>query len=232
MQIVKRFLKNKKLVVVVVIIAPLVLAAATMLLSSSFRYSADAGCTTEVPLYKQTASPWGDDAYGYKDEAQREPATIASSGCGPTSLAMVLAYLMKNPAMKPDAAARYCLQNNYRPPGGGTDPACFNAYAREKGFRAEQIDANRTKQLLRQSIPIIMVVKNCQIGADGRGRYTGSRDDVGGHYIVLKKIRQAMVNGQEKTIVEINDPNKNNLWDYPENIFGSCAKRGYWYIHR
>ncbi len=229
---IKKIVKNQKIYWGMVIVAFLLLAGLPFILQGS-KYSADASCETGVPIFKQTAYKGLDDngnvikaAYLYgrrkNSSGQWIKADIASSGCGPTALAMVLAYKMGNGNMTPDVAASYCLNNGFRPPDGGTHPDCFDAYAREKGFKADEVSSREAKNLLRKGIPIIMTVGGCQ-----QGKYTS-----GGHYIVLTLIRDEVVDGKTKTIVLINDPNKDNTWDYPENIFNSCYRNGYWFIHK
>ncbi len=180
-----------------------------------------------VPLYKQT---WYNDPvkdkYGLMVDDKtgvKSPATIATSGCGPTSAAMVLSYWTSQ-QITPETTAKYCLDNGYRRTDGGTYnfPGCLAALAKQYNLQILKQSASDAKRHLKwhslspsnYSLPIIMTIGDCQ-----NQKYTK-----GSHYIVLTKI--------VGDTVYINDPHNNNTQDTVENIFNSCTLNGYWYIHK
>lgn len=107
-------------------------------------------------------------------QAYGRTSTIASSGCGPTSMAMVLTYLMGE-EITPIDTARYSEQHGYRVEGNGTYAGLFPAMAAEYGLNCTQ--ENPTAQNIINSLS----EGNIIIAHMGPGTFTK-----GGHYIVLK----------------------------------------------
>jgi hypothetical protein len=220
----------KKILVWLVVAFP-VIAAFTFVTGTYFynkaSISADtasSGCS--VPAYKQTAGSWAGMSYGMKvndNTGEKTPATVASSGCGPTAAAMVLKYWTNNSEVTPGVTAKHCLDNGYRRTDGGpyNFPGCLSSLANRYHLKVDKISASDAQSKLKWHsqgtdhylLPIIMTVGPCL-----SKKYTAAS-----HYIVLTKI----VGGT----VYINDPNKNNTSDSVSNIFESCAQNGYWYIH-
>lgn len=111
------------------------------------------------------------DSYGYG-------STIASSGCGPTSMAMVLKYFGED--VDPVDTANWSLEHGYRVPNNGTAWAYFDAIAEEYGIECEQAAVNKQNvmQNLEEGKVIIMSM--------GPGHFTK-----GGHFIVLTGIDES-----------------------------------------
>lgn len=110
----------------------------------------------------------------YANYAYGATGTIASSGCGPTSMAMVLTYLTGE-QITPVETAAYSLQHGYRIQGSGTTAALFPAMAKEYGLNC--VAQSPTPQNIIQSLSEGKII----IAHMGKGTFTN-----GGHYIVLK----------------------------------------------
>jgi Papain-like cysteine protease AvrRpt2. len=140
--------------------------------------STPANGTGTVPLFKQFKydSPYG--ACG----------TIKSSGCGPTSAAMVISSYGKS--VDPPTMAGLFADNGFRICGQGTayeaftSPTTLNKF----GMVGTSVDQDAMMALLRKNIPIIVAV--------GPSIFTKS-----GHFIVLTGI-------DPDGNITINDPNK------------------------
>jgi peptidoglycan hydrolase-like protein with peptidoglycan-binding domain len=62
--------------------------------------------------------------YGYKDAARKDPATVASSGCGLLALTNAIYYL-NGKFIEPENLARFSLNNGHRIDGVGTNGSTF-----------------------------------------------------------------------------------------------------------
>ena len=97
--------------------------------------------------------------------------TIGSSGCGPTSAAMVVSSIKGT--ITPDVMANLFVQNGYRSANNGSYWSVYRAVADEFNIGyTETSDINKALDLLRNNNYII-----CSVG---NGLFT-----TGGHYIVL-----------------------------------------------
>ena len=134
----------------------------------------------QIPHYLQTNYP--SIPYG--------GGSIASSGCGPTSFAMIASYLTGSTITPVDAVA-WC-GNAYYAPGAGTYWSYFQAASEHFGCGTvtQTTDANAVLQALSQGCPVI--------SSQGPGLFTS-----GGHFIVLRGITAS---GK----VLVNDPNDND----------------------
>ena len=117
----------------------------------------------QIPHYLQTDYP--SIPYG--------GGSIASSGCGPTSFAMIASYLTGSTITPVDAVA-WC-GNAYYAPGAGTYWSYFQAASEHFGCGTvtQTTDANAVLQALSQGCPVI--------SSQGPGLFTS-----GGHFIVLR----------------------------------------------
>lgn len=131
-----------------------------------------------VPLLKQWDERWANISYG--------DSTIARSGCGPTSFAMIArAY---NIDIFPPDAADFAVANGYYPSDGGTSWGFFAAAGGRFGIPMHQTsEPEEVLQALKRGIPCI--------GSHGPGEFTES-----GHFIVY-----AYVTNDNQVMV--NDPN-------------------------
>ena len=147
--------------------------------------------------------------YNYK-QSYGYGTTIASAGCGPTSMAMILTYLLGT-TIDPVETANWSLNNGGRCPGNGTYWSYFPKISKAYGIECDQmgVSTNNIVSNLQAGKPIIMSM--------GPGHFTS-----GGHYIVLRGLTS-----DGKVIVS--DPNSetrsNQVWDI--SVFLSEGK-GMW----
>lgn len=119
-----------------------------------------------IPLFIQWDKRWGKNVYG--------DGTIASNGCGPTALAMVIAGLTKRSDMYPNVLAEYSMRRGFYVPGVGSSWELMTQAALDYGLQVQTIDMDETAILvkLHANHPII-----CSVGP---GDFTAI-----GHFIVL-----------------------------------------------
>ena len=148
----------------------------------------------QIPHYLQT--DYGNIPYG--------GGSIASSGCGPTSLAMIASYLTDTTITPADAVA-WC-GNSYYMPGVGTYWSYFQAAANHFGCGSvtQTSDANQVLQALSEGHPVI--------SSQRAGLFTS-----GGHFIVLRG-----VTADSKVLV--NDPNDNSSKNYINREFDMMSE--------
>ena len=148
----------------------------------------------QIPHYLQT--DYGNIPYG--------GGSIASSGCGPTSFAMIASYLTGNTITPPDAVA-WC-GNSYYKPGGGTYWSYFQAAASHFGCGSvtQTSNANTVLQALSEGCPVI--------SSQRAGLFTS-----GGHFIVLRGVT---ANGK----VLVNDPNDSDAKNYINREFDMMSE--------
>lgn len=143
----------------------------------------------KYPLLLQYDTRWGYGMYG--DDV------IAINGCGPTSLAMVIAGLTGRNDITPYDIATYSYQNGYY--DAGTSWLLFTKGVKHYGIVGTEIPLSKSKMIneLEQGHPII-----CSMG---KGDFTTT-----GHIITIIGVKDG------KFI--INDPNSkkrsNILWSY------------------
>ena len=146
-----------------------------------------------VPLFLQWDERWGYGNYGKN--------TIVLSGCGPTSLAMVLVYLTKDKTLTPYKIAKMAEEKGYYVDNGGTTWDLMHYGSSNYGVHSKVLPLSKSAivNALNNNHPIILNV--------GPGDFTSK-----GHYIVLTEV----VNG----LFKVNDPNSiknsNKLWDYDD----------------
>ena len=148
----------------------------------------------QIPHYLQT--DYGNIPYG--------GGSIASSGCGPTSFAMIASYLTDTTITPADAVA-WC-GNSYYMPGVGTYWSYFQAAANHFGCGSvtQTSDANQILQALSEGHPVI--------SSQRAGLFTS-----GGHFIVLRG-----VTADSKVLV--NDPNDNSSKNYINREFDMMSE--------
>lgn len=148
----------------------------------------------QIPHYLQT--DYGNIPYG--------GSSISSSGCGPTSFAMVASYLTGTNITPPDAVA-WC-GNSYYEPGVGTRWSYFQAAA--KHFNCGRViqtsDANIVLSALSEGRPVI--------SSQHAGLFTSN-----GHFIVLRGIT---ANGK----ILVNDPNDSSNKNYINREFDMMSE--------
>lgn len=145
----------------------------------------------EVPLLIQWDDRWGYEKYG--------DFIIATDGCGPTSLAMVVVGLTGDISVTPYTVACFAEENGYYEPGVGSKWTLMTDGAQHFGVVGTELALCESVVYseLEAGNPII-----CSVGA---GDFTTN-----GHFIVLTGVQEGKI--------KVNDPNSrinsNKLWDY------------------
>ncbi len=157
------------------------------------------GISSEIPLFHQWDERWGSIPYG-------DHGTISSSGCGPTSAAMVITGLQgkmdgidKNGdgIADPSETARYAVSHGHRV-SEGTSWAFFEDIGHAAGLNVRQYSTSQYQKVLeelKQGHPVIASM--------GPGHFTSA-----GHFIVLVGV---LDDGK----IKVNDPNKQSCSDTP-----------------
>lgn len=161
------------------------------------------------PYYNQHAEPWGKEIY---TSTNNNSQTISSSGCGPTSMAMVMRSF--GGQTDPVKAARWSVANNYRTKNDGTSWGFFTEYPKNFNVTGRELGNNKAAVIdaLQKGYPVI--------SSQNPGRFTNNK-----HFIVLSGIDK---NGK----IYVNDPNsssKSHGWDQNE-IFPTG--KNYWSFSR
>lgn len=142
--------------------------------------------------YKQYDSRWGGLAYAVDGES----STIKSAGCGPTSLANVLAAIV-SPYIDPVTLAAWARYHNYKVKNNGTSHSFFKACAAAYSVTVRKINSaniyGRPQSQYHAQILAELQAGNWVIALMGKGNWTS-----GGHYIT--------VYGYDNGMVYINDP--------------------------
>lgn len=133
-----------------------------------------------VPLFVQWDKRWGYEKYSDN--------FFAASGCGPTTLSMVVVYLTHNREASPIAVAKYSKEAGYSVDGSGSSWTLISEGCRHYGVKAKTValDESRMKAELDEGHPIVVNV--------GPGDFTDT-----GHFMVIT--------GYDDEGFSINDPN-------------------------
>lgn len=136
--------------------------------------------------FSQRDPRWANTPYNGKGENDK---TIKSSGCGPTSAAMVVSSLTGK-YVDPVTACDYSQKNGFKHANVGTSWDFFRSFGNQYGveFKSTGTDANSIKAALSQRIPVIL-------SGAGSAPFTS-----GGHFIVGAGLSP---DGQ----ILVNDPN-------------------------
>ena len=167
--------------------------------------------------YKQNDSKWGGLSYAVDGER----STIKSAGCGPTSLADVLAAIV-SPYIDPVTLAAWARYHNYKVKNSGTSYSFFVPCAKAYGVTVRRLNTSNVYGVPWNGVHEQALAElhkgNWLIACMGKGNWTSS-----GHYIV--------VYGYENGYVYINDPasaaakRAKNTWE----LFKSQVKY-YWAV--
>lgn len=150
------------------------------------------GMFPEVPLYFQ---------HDYQNVPYGSYGTVGTHGCGITSLAMVLSYLLGRPILPDELAAQYGKYNTEGGSDWGLMTDCPNDYGlTTKQCSWEDWNNGYVEDALRNG----QVVIACVSDNNGNSIFTSS-----GHYIVLTGIT-------EDGKILVNDPNRYNYPEYNE----------------
>ncbi|WP_243641192.1 C39 family peptidase [Xylanivirga thermophila] len=168
----------------------------------------------DVVYYNQADSRWKDKPYG-------KTGTIGRSGCGPTSLAMVISTL-GNKIVNPVEMARWSYKNGYYAEGAGSMHKLIPAGAISYGLNVEGVGTNAEK--------IIHALSNKKlvIAIMGKGHFTKA-----GHFIVLRGITEE---GKILVADPISIKRSEQEWDLElilrEAKKGADARGPFWVVWR
>ena len=167
--------------------------------------------------YKQNDSKWGGLSYSVDGER----STVKSAGCGPTSLADVLAAIV-SPYIDPVTLASWARYHNYKVKNSGTSYSFFVPCAKAYGVTVRRLNTTNVYGIpwsgTHDKARAELQKGNWLIACMGKGNWTSS-----GHYIV--------VYGYKDGYVYINDPastaakRAKNTWE----LFKSQVKY-YWAV--
>lgn len=142
--------------------------------------------------YLQSDPEWGQSDYS----ADGEKRTIATSGCGPTCMAMVAASLADT-TRTPAHTAAWAKNHGFKYPNQGTAYSYFSAHAKKFGLTITQL--NSSSVYGNTSAAVHKKAKSALAGGDwliccmGPGNWTK-----GGHYVLVYALKDGKV--------YINDP--------------------------
>ena len=155
-------------------------------------YSEDVGdYEGNIPRLFQWDERWGYGSYG--------TSSIAVSGCGPTSLSMVVVALKKDKTITPYKVAKLAEEKGYYVENSGTTWDLIREGAKDYGLKVNELPLSESsmKNALNNGHYIICNMR--------KGDFT-----INGHYIVIAGVE----NGKFK----VNDPNSllrsNMLWEF------------------
>lgn len=142
----------------------------------------------EIPLYHQNDYP--DSPFG--------SSTVAESGCGPTSMAMITSYMTKSAIFPNEIASKY---GSYYVKGKGSSHSLFSKAASDYGFHCKSLKVNAQIIIneLAAGHPVIITV--------GKGKFTK-----GGHIMVIRGLT-------DEGEFLLNDPNKKNYVKFGTDKF-------------
>lgn len=172
-----------------------------------------ADLSSEIPLFIQWDERWGNIAYGGS-------GTIATSGCGPTSAAMVITGLSGNLTgldrngdgiLDPSESAAYSVANGFRIDNQGTSWGFFSNIGAKAGLKVRQYTPSDYQTVLQELQAGHPVIASMTPGVFTRG----------GHFIVLTGVAP---DGK----IRVNDPNSpdksKQTWDFNSIIVAQAAQ--------
>lgn len=149
--------------------------------------------TSSVPLLYQFDKRWGYQEYS--------GGLLGYTGCGPTSLSMVLMYLTKDTAITPAKVAEYATEAGYSCDGSGSYWTLMSEGCEHYGVSSFEVPLNEGSMIeaLEAGQPIICIM--------GAGEFTDN-----GHFIVLTDY----VDGKFKVNDCFSPSRSKKLWSYDE----------------
>lgn len=155
----------------------------------------------KLPLYLQTDKRWSNKHYGN--------STIGVSGCGITSVAMVVTGLTGQTVIPPEVAT-WATRSGYYINGVGSSWELMTGAGKKWGLKVEQLSKNNPQRIINElskGNPIIVSM--------GRGNFTRS-----GHLMVLR----GMKNGKVMILDPYSKQKSEQLWDLSLIISQSSKK--------
>lgn len=160
--------------------------------------------SSKLPYFSQFDKRWGNLSYG--------SSNIKNSGCGPTSLAMVIAGLTGRTDINPKQMADWSVKNGHRAEGAGSYWSLMTQGGKAYGLDVTAVsrkNPNAVMQALSEGNPVIVSM--------GKGHFTN-----GGHFIVLTGVTP---DGK----ITVHDPasqkRSNQAWDL-SIIMSESSKNG------
>lgn len=155
----------------------------------------------KLPLYLQTDARWANKPYG--------DSTIGVSGCGITSVAMVVTGLTGKTVTPPEVA-NWATRSGYYISGVGSSWSLMEGAGKKWGLKVEQISKNNPQRIVNE-----LSAGNPIIVSMGRGNFTRS-----GHIMVLR----GMKNGKVMILDPYSKQKSEQLWDLSLIISQSSKK--------
>jgi hypothetical protein len=186
--------------------------------------------------YEQFDSRWGRIVYGNSPG----DTTIAAAGCGPTSLAIVLQYLMNNGsrpqnatyAVTPPQTASYAATHG-RVSGHGTagDPMIRGIRQQWPEFDGSRVTLDEAAALLEEGKLIIFLCHGCRGYSRNRPLHRHPDVSYGGHYMVLAGVEGSRGPNQ---IFYVVDPGRSapRAMRFIKRIELSHHSGGFWWVYR
>ena len=186
--------------------------------------------------YQQFDQPWGDHVYGNLPD----DTTIAAAGCGPTSLAIVLQYLMNaapqqrnsSASISPLETATYAKDHG-RVSGQGTaaDPMIKGIAKQWPGFGGSKVALDEAVALLGEGKLIIWLCKGGHGWSRNRPLHRTPDRSYGGHYMVLAGVSG---NRGPKQLFNVVDPGANAERAMRFTTYDELRKNsgGFWWVYQ
>lgn len=133
-----------------------------------FTYDTVGKGVKKVVYFNQTEEPWGSMPYG--------TSTIGATGCGPTSMSIVISTLTGK-IVNPQTTCAFSMNNGEYVPGAGTAHSFIGNAASNWGLTCERVGKDRMDYVVQSLKEGKMVVEICEAYT-----ITGSGS---GHFIVL-----------------------------------------------
>lgn len=163
----------------------------------------DKDMLNNFPFLLQGDGRWGSSLYTAKGDSSQ---TIKSSGCGPTSMAMILRSYGHN--VSPIDTCNFSLNNGYRTANQGTSWGFFPAIAKAYGLECMDLgkDTSKVSKALDNGFPVIASMS--------KGTFTS-----GGHFI-------AIVGKDTNGNIVVNDPasKERSQKSWPLSLFAKEGK--------
>ena len=132
--------------------------------------------------YQQCDSRWAQIDYSAKGER----TNICESGCGPTSMAIILSFFLKREVL-PTETCSWALRNGYKAPKQGTYYSFFEACAKAYGLEGKQLNRinlrKNPNEKIHSDVLAALMQGDLIVACMGPSNWTKR-----GHYIVLYNI--------------------------------------------
>jgi hypothetical protein len=186
--------------------------------------------------YEQFDSKWGNIVYGNNPG----DTTIGQAGCGPTSLAIVLQYLMNNGSrprnacygVAPPETAKYA-ETHGRVSGHGTagDPMIRGIQSQWPDFEGSKVSLTEAAGLVEEGKLIIFLCHGCRGWSKNRSRHRDPDVSYGGHYMVLAGVEGA--SGPNQTFYVV-DPGRNESRAMRLITYAELQRHssGFWWVYQ